>query len=287
MQSLFQDKDYLNHRYFHKRAYYLACVAAGIQADTECKFDLCFAWQNDNELQPVLVVGPAGGQESPKRSTFGNFTHQEADGSEYDFTVSKCIIKIILAVAEDTFPKQKTLPESNCLRKFATTVPQTAQSGLPTPFYNATLRSESVVTSYLQFLHSMSGKCDGYKDACLLGRLWLQQRGLGTGLAGGGFGHFEFAATMAVLLQGGGTNGKPVLSTGYSSYQLFKATLQFLAARDLVQSPLLFQCNHDIQFNPDTPLFFDGPRGLNVFFKMTQWSYAMVSPRDKVVRLAH
>lgn len=219
----------------------------------------------------------------PNDRLFRKLTHQEADGGECDSTVSRCIIKIILAVAEDTFPKEKTLPNTNCLRKLSMNVPQTAKSGVPTPFYNATLRSESVITSYLQFLHSTSARCNGYKDACLLGRIWLQQRGFGSGLAGGGFGHFEWAATMAVLLQGGSANGKPVLSTGYSSYQLFKATLQFLAARDLVQSPLLFQSNYD-NHNPATPLLFDGPRGLNVLFKMTQWSFAMVSPSGMSVR---
>ena len=253
-------------------------MAAGIQADNECKFDISFAFQNDNGLQPILMIGPAGGQSSPKGSILRNSTHREADGSEHDFTASKCIVKIILAVAENTFLKEKTLPNSNCLRKLSTKVPQTAKFAAPTPFYNATIRSESVVASYLQFLHGTSAKCTNYKDACLLGRIWLQQRGFGTGLAAGGFGHFELAATTAVLLQGGGAKGKPLLSTGYSSYQLFKATLQFLATRDLMQSPLLFQCNHDIQSDPDTPLFFDGPRGLNIFFKMTQWSYAMVSP---------
>ena len=137
-----------------------------------------------------------------------------------------------------------------------------------------------MVGPYLQFLHDTSIRCNGYKGACLLGRIWLRQRGLGTGLAGGGFGHFELAAMMAVLLRGGGAEGKPVLSPGYSSYQLFKATLQFMATRDLAHSPLLFQCNHSIPSNSDTPLFFDGPRGLNVLFKMTQWSYAMVSRED-------
>ena len=260
-------------------------MAAGIQADSECKFNISFALQNDNELQPILVIGPTGGQASPKRSIVRNSTHQEAGGSEYDFTDSKCIIKLITAVSEDTFLKEKTLPDSNCLRKVGTKFPQAAKPVVPTPFYNATLRSESVVGPYLQFLHNTSARCDSYKDACVLGRIWLQQRGFGTGLARGGFGHFELAATMAILLQGGSAKGKALLSRGYSSYQLFKATLQFLTARDLVQSPLMFQCNHDIRSNPDTPLFFDGPRALNVFFKMTPWSYAMVSPSVIILRL--
>ena len=69
---MFQDKDYLDQRYFHKRAYYLACMAAGIQADNESKFDISFALQNDNVLQPILIIGPAGGKRPPERYTLQN-----------------------------------------------------------------------------------------------------------------------------------------------------------------------------------------------------------------------
>ncbi|KAI7472208.1 hypothetical protein KC351_g11736, partial [Hortaea werneckii] len=37
--SLFQDKDYLNHRYFYKRSYYLACVAAQVKQAHGADYD--------------------------------------------------------------------------------------------------------------------------------------------------------------------------------------------------------------------------------------------------------
>jgi U3 small nucleolar RNA-associated protein 22 len=57
--SIFQEKDYLNYRYFYKRAYYLACLAAGLKDDEkgeEDHFDLSFDYLNGNCLQAVLIV---------------------------------------------------------------------------------------------------------------------------------------------------------------------------------------------------------------------------------------
>ena len=60
-KHVFQEKDFLNHRYFYKRAYYLACLAAGIQKSKGSQFSLDFALQNDNSLQPIILVGPKKG----------------------------------------------------------------------------------------------------------------------------------------------------------------------------------------------------------------------------------
>jgi U3 small nucleolar RNA-associated protein 22 len=56
--SVLQDKDYLNYRYFYKRAYYLACLAAGLQSGTGNDFEFCFEYLGGNSLQPILVVKP-------------------------------------------------------------------------------------------------------------------------------------------------------------------------------------------------------------------------------------
>lgn len=56
--SILQEKDYLNYRYFYKRAYYLACIAAGLQNEEEEPFDLSMENLHGNDLQPVLVVKP-------------------------------------------------------------------------------------------------------------------------------------------------------------------------------------------------------------------------------------
>lgn len=251
--SVFQDKDYLNYRYFHKRAYYLACLATAIQEDQESSFAVSYDCQNDNRLQPVIIINPGQGAD--------------------DFTKSKCVIKIVLAVDGDIFPVSKTLPDKNCVRA---KVDSTENSGMPTPFYNASLRSECSTLAYLKFLHGASLRSDSFTDACVLGSVWLRQRGLGTDLGNGGFGSFEWSCMMALLMQGGGPKGKPILSKGYSSYQLFKATLQYLTAKDLVSNPVSIDSDVTSNGGSGQPILFDGARGMNVLFKMTAWSYAML-----------
>lgn len=144
-----------------------------------------------------------------------------------------------------------------------------SSSKRPTPYYNASLRSECSSLAYLKYLHASSLQSDGFSDACQLGSVWLRQRGLGRE-----FGPFEWACTVALLMQGGGTKGKPILSRGYDSYQLFKATLQYLSLRDLVSSPLFVHSDDITLVHHDGPMLFDGKRGINILFKLTPWSYA-------------
>lgn len=56
--SILQEKDYLNYRYFYKRAYYLACLAAGLQDHSADEFEFYFKCLGGNSLQPILVVKP-------------------------------------------------------------------------------------------------------------------------------------------------------------------------------------------------------------------------------------
>lgn len=56
--SIFQEKDYLNYRYFYKRAYYLACIAAGLQDVVGNEYILRFKYLGGNTLHPILVVKP-------------------------------------------------------------------------------------------------------------------------------------------------------------------------------------------------------------------------------------
>lgn len=60
-QTLFQEKDYLNHRYFYKRAYYLACVAASLKSSFSADYNFAFDTLHGNPLQPILTVSPTEG----------------------------------------------------------------------------------------------------------------------------------------------------------------------------------------------------------------------------------
>lgn len=63
--SILQEKDYLNYRYFYKRAYYLACIAAGLQDNTEKIFSIDFDYLHGNNLLPILVLKASSGESGP------------------------------------------------------------------------------------------------------------------------------------------------------------------------------------------------------------------------------
>ncbi|KAJ5652514.1 hypothetical protein N7507_009940 [Penicillium longicatenatum] len=252
--SIFQDKDYVNHRYFHKRAYYIACLAAGIQKQMDALgLDVKFGFQDGDSLRPLILLEP--------RPT-----------SKNDLTPQPPIIRILTAIEPTLFPITRTLPIRSNIRQGSKDQSEAGEAGEPTPYYNASLRSEAAVSLYHKYLHSTAQKCESFRDACVLGRTWLQQRGLHTSFQSGGFGGFEWTALVSLLFEGGGPSGQPILLRSYSSYQIFKATMQFLAGRDLTTPLLLFASNVPV---PDGgPVLYDGRRGLNLLYKMTVWSYA-------------
>ena len=122
--KIFQEKDYLNYRYFHKRAYYLAQIAVGINESKDIDFHIDYAYQNDNHLQPIIVLQPGG------------------NGGDFDFSRSKCQIRILLAASGDTFPTAKTQPDKKCIGTRSDENASRIAQGTPTPLYNASLRSE-------------------------------------------------------------------------------------------------------------------------------------------------
>lgn len=195
--------------------------------------------------------------------------------TESDFT-----IHVIPAAPEALFAESKLLPIKNSIRPRGGSEDATILA--PSPFYNASLKSDCNVEPYLKLLHSASKQSSGFKDSCVLGRIWLRQRGFGSSLPKGGFGHFEWAALTALLLKGGRPKGHNVLSPGYSSYQMFKAVLQFLSSTNLVSNPLSFEAPSDFRLSKSAvPMFYDGPRGQNILYKMAPWSYALLQDESK------
>jgi U3 small nucleolar RNA-associated protein 22 len=264
--DIFQEKDYLNYRYFYKRAYYLACVAAGLKGSKEEKYKLSFDNLHGNQLLPTLIV-EINHNQHPKHDLLGtNFK-----------------VVILPCMAEGLFATEKLLPSKNCVRPKGNGQDGDGQNPLPpTSFYNASLRVDGLVTSYLKLQHEATKQCEAYRDSCVLGRIWLRQRGFTGRIQGGGFGNFEWAVVIALLLRSGGSNGMPAFSSGYSSYQLFKATLQYLATRDLVKTPQVIGGQKPDLPKPDgSPVLFDAERALNVLFKMTPWSWKLLQHEVK------
>jgi U3 small nucleolar RNA-associated protein 22 len=183
-------------------------------------------------------------------------------------------VRIIPAAPAGYFPDTKLQPHENSVRSRLSGHSTVAEP--PTPFYNATIVVDSSFSSYQKLLRSTAQRVGGFADACMLGRTWLQQRGLGGGISHGGFGHCEWAILSALLLIGGGPKGQPILAPGYNSYQLFKTVLRYLASNDLMAHPAIFQAPDFRPTLTQIPMLYDGTRGHNVLFKMTPWSYAML-----------
>ncbi|CAK7222225.1 U3 snoRNP protein [Sporothrix bragantina] len=296
-KALFQDKDYLNLRYFYKRAYYLAHLAKAVSKSevlADAVVDVSFAYLGDNPLQPIIVI-------TPKTTT------EPSNKSSRSASVD-CKIRIIPCCPTGLFPAGKLLANKNCLRPDApastSTPADTEAVGSetkplpPTPFYNATLKAEAAYVPYLKLLHQAQKSCSAFVDACLLGHVWLQQRGFGSSLARGGFGSFEFAALVALLLQTGSKKQKrasssagnkkamSILSPSLSSTQIFKAVVQFLASTDFRTKPCILggpmpEGGLDA-LKEGTPVLFDaGNRQLNIAYKMSAWSAGLLRQHAK------
>lgn len=75
IKSLFTEKDYLNLRYFHKRSFYLACIAAAIEEDLGSSFKLDFSYQHGNPLLPVILLQQSEGMSEKGNSAFMDGTN--------------------------------------------------------------------------------------------------------------------------------------------------------------------------------------------------------------------
>ncbi|KAI7865088.1 Nrap protein [Spinellus fusiger] len=215
-ESVFQEKDSMNHRYFYKRACYLAVLAHAIKK-SNLGLKLEFSTLNGDMRKPVLLVKPT------------------QDKSEVDFTKTKCVIRIMPCISSQTFPVPRLAPGRNNVRSKE----DENETLKPTPHYNASLLMDTTFTSNLAFLYQHSKACAAFKDSMVLAKTWLHQRGLtSTHEYHSGFNAFLFSMLTGYLLQGGKTGTGKKLANGHSSYQLVRGTIDFLATHDFKQDPV-------------------------------------------------
>lgn len=243
--QLFQEKDTFNARYFHKRVYYLAVLAAALQNDDKLGMDVSFMDASHSGRSTCLVLRPR-------------------QASAKEFRKLKAVIRVHAAHEFGTFPVNRLAPNRNSLRGAAADAEQGAALA-PTPQYNASVLSDSMRMSHLLFLHGTSEACAGFAEAVQLLKTWATQRGFGTLLLGAkseryagrqmvaGSENARFLLTMVLahLLHGEepstGLRGRtlhtqrPKLSMGYSSYQLMRGVLDFLAKHPLATSPVFMR----------------------------------------------
>ncbi|EGV63877.1 Nrap protein [Yamadazyma tenuis ATCC 10573] len=265
-KELFQPKDYLNYRALYKRAFYLAYLTDHLIPLTKkhnLPVKISYQYFNDDILYPCLTI------ESIKTD----------NPDDLCFHKTKFSIKLIVGLPFGVFENKKLMPNKNCIR-----IQSDSEELPPTPLYNSSILSSTAFDYYLKYLYTSKKATESFKDACRLGKIWLNQRGFSGSVNKGGFGHFEFAVLMSALLHGGGLNGNKILLHGFSSYQLFKGTIKYLATMDLSSGYLSFSSligeNIASKFNPNegfnVPTIFDKNLKLNILWKMTSYSYNLL-----------
>jgi U3 small nucleolar RNA-associated protein 22 len=206
--SLFQEKDYVNNRYFFKRRYYLHIIQKALSKHYKLEY---LAFQNDVR-RPVLVL----------KSTSKN---------SIDFTKKGYSIRIIPYIDATYFPPHKLAPGKNNVR----TNGQTCS----TPQYNNAILQDQFMVSHMNLLHSHLQEAPALKDAIVLAKVWLQQRGFGDHLRSGfGCNGFVISMIMGWMLRSKHESGSFRIGKGFSSYQMLKLTIELLATHDFESKPL-------------------------------------------------
>ena len=198
----------MNHRYHHKRAFYLAAIASfltgkleNIKIEYECL-------QNDTR-RPVLVLS-------------------STEKSSLHFSKHGLKIRILPIISSSLFSPARLAPTRNNIRPHPP-----SQQLPPTPHYNSLILQDTSIINHLNLLHKHAHDTPAFREASILAKVWLAQRGLteyersGYGMSG-----FIFTMVMAWLMDA------KKLNVGLSSYQMFKVTLDFLAHYDFDKKPL-------------------------------------------------
>ncbi|KAL0578598.1 U3 snoRNP protein [Marasmius crinis-equi] len=232
--TLFQEKDYLNGRFFHKRSFYLAAIAAAIISDKGIgsKVSASYSSLGDDPRLTKLVLEPCG------------------DGSVHDFTKLNARICIIPTLsANSPIPLHRLSPSHLNFRGISEDSSEADQKA--SPLYNSAVLTSLTPRSHLLSTHALQQTVPAFDDAVALLRVWANQRGYGEGskMTVRGFDGKGpwWTSLLQFLIEGEEPSGvaknkkrKPV-GRGLSSYQLFRAALDFLANHDFEKSPVFIK----------------------------------------------
>ncbi|KLO15197.1 Nrap protein [Schizopora paradoxa] len=225
--NIFQEKDYLDGRFFHKRAFYLANLAAGLTSKKDLNVEFEYDSVAMDTRLTTLVI------------------RKRKDGSKYDFSKLDARIRLIPTLGPSHPISINHLSPTNCNLRIK---PQNqSDESKSTPIYNNILLSCTTPRARLLQTYSLMQQVPALQDALALLRTWANQRGFcdGSETASSVFGlvgrGYFWTALFAMLVLGqessqvngkkSGAHGRTV-GKGLSSYQLFRAALDFLARHD-------------------------------------------------------
>ncbi|KAF7977526.1 hypothetical protein HWV62_3290 [Athelia sp. TMB] len=238
--TLFQEKDYLNNRFFHKRAFFLACIASALSL-SDLPVDVSWeAREDDTRLVTLKLIN---------HSLF--LPYVSADGPP-DLVKPNIHIRLIPALsATSPIPIHRISPSHSNFRISTPSLDNqvensTSDGSDSTPLYNRALHLSFTPKPHLLRAHELKERVPAFAEGLVLLRVWANQRGFCSsapssssnssqraGLCVKGFearGSF-WIGVLALLIdgeEGKGGKARRGVGRGVSSYQLFRAALDFL-----------------------------------------------------------
>ncbi|KAJ7086043.1 Nrap protein [Mycena belliarum] len=237
--NLFQEKDYLNGRFFHKRSFYLATLAAGVRSSNLSVEVYYESASNDPRLTKLVLEPRKASDESPN-----DFTKLNA---------RVCIIPVLSA--DSPIPLHRLSPSHSNIRISG----DSDSAPVATPLYNSALLTALMPKTQLLSTFALKEHTPSFGDALALLRVWANQRGYGDGtrVCVRGFDSLGpwWAALLGLLVfgeepKGKGARRKP-LGRGLSSYQLFRAALDFLSRHSFEQDAAFHKAKNGHRFSPE------------------------------------
>ncbi|KAI0368535.1 Nrap protein [Pilatotrama ljubarskyi] len=261
--GLFQEKDYLNARVFQKRAYFLATIASAVvDARSSLPCELFYESTSGDPRRTALVLRPL------------------ADGSPTDFSKLNVQVRILPYISQSPIPLQRLSPAKSNIRTAVSD--EELPKGDPTPLYNTAFMLMTTPKAHLLSIHALKQHAAGYADALALLRVWANQRGYGLGgrmcvrgFEGKGM---WWASVLDLVINGeepppvslgkAAAKRKP-LGKGLSSYQLFKAALDFLARHNFQEESVFVKSKDGHRFPPGSysshdAVFVDSTSSINL-----------------------
>ncbi|KAJ2769086.1 U3 snoRNP protein, partial [Coemansia linderi] len=282
--ELFQERDYLNYRYFYKRAFYVAVLLIGLQQHSAISelFDVEFGSLRSDTRLPIVVLRPKSGVK-----------HLGKLG---------CTVRILPSIAHDTLPLKRLSPERNYVRpSYISNAKEGSAEGdeanLPaTPQYSAAILSDALLLTHMKYLFETTEMCPEFPRAASLLRIWIGQRTAagrqlgGHRLAGSQrLNGFVLTMVLAWLLRcaHSGVSSGPKLSGTMSAYQLFKGAVEFLAVHDFEETPIQFGTVANLEAFGDNfgAVFVDPTDSLNLLSGVQEWELAELRMEARLTAL--
>ncbi|TDL20253.1 Nrap protein [Rickenella mellea] len=248
--ALFQEKDVHNARFFHKRAFYLAYLASHLSSlstmkDSPFKVHVAYESPGADARLTTLLLRPV------------------SDGSPTDFSKLNAFVRLIPVIPPSSpLALHRLSPSHASIRASSASSTSEPIEPPPTPLYNSALLKCTTPRLHLLHTHALIQEVPSFTNALTLLRVWANQRGYNgdyiasenaktssvaraflAGWAGRGP---WWAALLGVLVNGeepisdsGRKSAKrKLVARGLSSYQLFRAALDFLSRHEWSSQPV-------------------------------------------------